>query len=264
MATWASWRLAARVPGARARCRAVGGAKGSAGLLRGGLGFGHRLVRVLGLLRLVLRGAALVAVLLAVFFPWRVLVLGLSLDFLALARLGTAPPAAPLARPAVFSACRLASLAALVAPAVAVLAALVACFVAPAVASLAAWVACCVAALVAPAAPAVALRPASADFFSTTATRLAISSIDAESILESWAWTSRRTTSSRFSLVFLLRSTMASTRSWAWLRGISPAFTSSRTISSALPRVSCPRTDPASRYFRIRSLLAIEPEYRKC
>ena len=143
----------------------------------------------------------------------------------------------------------MADFAALVASSVAVLAA----WVAPAVAVLAAWVA-----------PAVALRPASADFFSTTATWLAISSIDAESIFESWACTSRRTVSSRFSLVFLLRSTMVSTHSWAWLRGISPAFTSSRTISSALPRVTCPRTDPASRYFRMRSLLAISQEYRKC
>ena len=61
-----------------------------------------------------------------------------------------------------------------------------------------------------------------------------------------------------------LRSTKLSTHSCAWLRWMSPAFTNSRTISSARPRLTCPRTVPASRYLRMRSLLAIAQEYLKC
>ena len=110
----------------------------------------------------------------------------------------------------------------------------------------------------------VALRPASADFFRISATWLAMDSRDLASIFSSWEATSRRTSSSTCSLVLRLRSTKLSTHSCAWLRWMSPAFTNSRTISSALPRLTWPRTFPASRYLRMRSLLAIEQEYLKC
>ena len=66
------------------------------------------------------------------------------------------------------------------------------------------------------------------------------------------------------SLDLWLRSTKLSTHSCAWLRWMSPASPNSRTISSARPRLTCPRTVPASRYLRMRSLLAIAQEYLEC
>ena len=110
----------------------------------------------------------------------------------------------------------------------------------------------------------VALRPASADLLRTSATWLARFSRDLASIRSSWAATSWRTSSRICSLVFRLRSTKLSTHSCAWPRWMSPAFTNSRTISSARPRVTWPKTVPASRYLRIRSLLAMQQEYLKC
>ena len=125
------------------------------------------------------------------------------------------------------------------------------------VTSLAALPACAVTSL-------VALRPALADFLSTSATWLARDSSDFGSMRSSWVATSWRTSSRTCSLDLRLRSTKLSTHSCAWLRWMSPAFTNSRTISSARPRLTCPRTVPASRYLRMRSLLAIEQEYPKC
>ena len=97
--------------------------------------------------------------------------------------------------------------------------------------------------------PLVALRPASADFFRMSATWLASFSRDFGSIRSSWLATSWRTSSRICSLDLRPRSTKLSTHSCAWLRWMSPAFTSSRTISSARPRLTCPKTVPASRYF---------------
>ena len=150
-------------------------------------------------------------------------------------------------------ACVLTPLAVLVACVLTPLAVLPACVLTP----LAVLVACVVTSL-------VALRPASADFFKMSATWLAIASRDFPSIRLSWVATSWRTSSSTWSLVLRLRSTKLSTHSCAWPRWMSPAFTNSRTISSARPRLTCPRTVPASRYLRMRSLLAMQQEYLKC
>ena len=139
----------------------------------------------------------------------------------------------------------------------AVLLAALAVFSADLDAALAVFSARCVASL-------VALRPASADFFSTSATWLARLSMCLPSTRFNWVATSWRTISMICSLVLRLRSTKLSTHSCACSRWISPAFTNSRTISSARPRVTWPNTEPASRYLRIRSLLAIAQEYPKC
>ena len=110
----------------------------------------------------------------------------------------------------------------------------------------------------------VALRPASAERLRMSATWLASVSSDEESILLSWADTSWRTRSRICSLVLRLRSTKLSTHSCACPRWMSPALTSSLTISSARARVTWPNTVPASRYFLIRSLLAMIQEYLTC
>ncbi len=172
---------------------------------------------------------------------------------LRVGRLGTAFLAAVRARSAVLPACLRAALAVLPAWVRAPLTV----FSARLVADLAVFSARLVASL-------VALRPASADRFNTSATWLARPSMPLASTRLSWVATSWRTISMICSLVFRLRSTKLSTHSCACPRWISPAFTNSRTISSARPRVTWPNTEPASRYFRIRSLLAIEQEYLKC
>lgn len=173
--------------------------------------------------------------------------------FLAALRVGTAFSAAARARPAVcvarlraavavFPACSRAAVTVLPAS----LRAFLAVFSARSVASF------------------VALRPASADFLRVSATCLARFSMALPSTRFNCVATSWRTISMICSLVFRLRSTKVSTHSCAWLRWMSPAFTNSRTISSARPRVTWPNTEPASRYLRIRSLFAINQEYLKC
>ena len=190
-------------------------------------------------------------------------------------RLGVTLWAAARARVAVLPAWSATSCAVLVARVVACLVTLVACevtlpacWLACLVTLPACWLACLV---TLPAClPAwlvtsrVALRPASADLFRTSATWLARLSRAFESTFESWAATSGRTRSRTCSLLLRLRSTKLSTHSCACSRWMSPAFTNSRTISSARPRLTCPSTDPASRYLRMRSLLAMKQEYMKC
>jgi hypothetical protein len=95
------------------------------------------------------------------------------------------------------------------------------------------------------AAETVAARPTSAEYRRSSAACFARSSGSSPRVA-SWADTSARTRLTRSSLARRLRSTSSSTHRWACSRWTSPAPTSSRTISSARARVTCPSRAPAS------------------